>query len=109
MSKKSVYYSKIKNNPRFTLFQKKILLEVLNIPKGETRSYAWIAGKAGFPKACRAVGEVMRRNPYAPHVPCHRVISSNGRIGGYSKGVLQKRVLLRKEGVILTYVKIGRY
>ena len=100
--KKSIFRKKIDKNPDLTLFQKRVLKTVLNIPRGRVRSYVWVAGKAGSPKACRAVGQALKKNPYAPHVPCHRVIASNGSIGGYSGGVRKKRQLLRKEGIIQT-------
>ncbi len=92
---------KIDKDPNLTLFQKKVLKTVLKIPKGEVRSYAWVAQKAGFRAAARAVGQALKRNPYAPHVPCHRVIASSGAIGGYSGGLRKKRELLRKEGIVL--------
>lgn len=100
-TEKKLLRKKIEQDARLTYFQKKILKTVLEIPKGRVRSYAWVAEKAGFPKAYRAVGNCMRVNPFAPKVPCHRVISSEGSIGGYSGGVEKKRKLLKEEGVIL--------
>ena len=97
MTKKEIYRNKIKNTSDLTKFQKKVLLAVLGIPRGEVRSYSWVAGKAGSPGASRAVGQVLKINPYAPQVPCHRVISSDGSIGGYSGGLTRKRRLLKKE------------
>jgi len=98
---KKLYHKKIRENRDLTVFQKKVLLAVLDIPKGEVRSYAGIAKSAGSPAACRAVGRALACNTYAPHVPCHRVITSRGTIGGYSKGLSAKRRLLLGEGVIL--------
>ena len=98
MSTKSVFRKKIETDPDLTAFQKKVLKTVLNIPKGEVRSYAWVARRAGSPRSCRAVGQALKKNPYAPGVPCHRVISSDGSIGGYSGGIKKKRALLEKEG-----------
>lgn len=95
------YQEKIKSNPNLTPFQKKVLLAVLKIPKGKVRSYAWVAKEAGYPGAFRAAGRSCGMNPYAPHVPCHRVISSSGRLGGYSGRLAKKRELLRAEGVLL--------
>jgi O-6-methylguanine DNA methyltransferase len=97
--KKDVFREKIDKNPGLTLFQKKVLKIVLKIPKGEARSYAWVAEKVGNPKASRAVGQALKKNPYAPVVPCHRVIASSGKIGGYLGGSTKKQKLLRKEGV----------
>ena len=98
--KKILYSKRIKNNPDLTDFQKKVLLAVLEIPKGEVKSYSWVAKKAGSPKAARAVGSVMSINPYAPYVPCHRVIAACGTIGGYSGGIAKKRKILKQEGVL---------
>ena len=74
---------------------------MLEIPRGEVKTYSWVAKKVGSPNAARAVGRVMALNPYAPHVPCHRVIAVDGTIGGYSGGIAQKRAILKKEGVLL--------
>ena len=93
------YRDKINNNSDLTHFQKKVLLETLKIPKGEVRSYLSIAEKIKSPRAARAVGTALNKNPYAPHVPCHRVITSSGSIGGYAGGVNKKKRLLKKEGV----------
>lgn len=72
---------------------------VRQIPKGETCSYGEVAQAIGYPGAARAVGTVMKNN-YDPTVPCHRVIRSDGKIGGYNRGGLEaKKRLLRAEGV----------
>ncbi|MBO3803133.1 MAG: MGMT family protein [Candidatus Brockarchaeota archaeon] len=77
------------------------------VPKGRVTTYKALARAAGHPAAARAVGGIMRRNPYAPAVPCHRVVYSDGRLGGFggSRGVEAKAELLEKEGV---KVKDGR-
>jgi len=82
------------------LFQKRVFEEVKKIPRGEVRSYAEVAGRVGRPRAWRAVGNVLNKNKN-PEIPCHRVIKSNGEIGGYNRGIKQKRALLEKEGVKL--------
>ncbi len=71
------------------------------IPKGEVRTYGWIARRIGKPKSARAVGQALGKNPFAPIVPCHRVVGADGRLIGYSGagGVAQKRRLLKAEGV----------
>ncbi|MGB3111385.1 MAG: MGMT family protein [Candidatus Omnitrophota bacterium] len=97
--KKSFFRVKIDKDPGLTLFQKKVLNTVLDIPEGKVRSYSWVAEKAGSSGACRAVGQALGKNPYAPHVPCHRVILADGTIGGYSEGIKKKRQLLEKEGI----------
>lgn len=68
--------------------------------QGETRSYAWVAREIGKPKAARAVGSALNRNPFAPEVPCHRVIRSDGSIGGFAQGTEQKREMLKREGAL---------
>ncbi|MBD3425744.1 MAG: methylated-DNA--[protein]-cysteine S-methyltransferase [Candidatus Omnitrophica bacterium] len=83
-----------------TAFRKKVLLAVLKIPEGEVRTYSQVAVMAGSPKACRAVGQALKMNPYAPDVPCHRVIRSDGSTGGFTGGAGKKRKLLREEGYL---------
>lgn len=71
------------------------------IPKGKTASYQYLAAKTGNPRASRVVAMAMARNPYAPQVPCHRVVRADGSIGGYSSqgGPNKKISMLKKEGV----------
>lgn len=80
-----------------TDFQKKVYKEILRIPFGETRSYQWVAKTIGKPKAARAVGTALKKNPFAPMVPCHRVVKSDGHLGGYSGGIRKKIALLHLE------------
>ena len=82
---------------KLTMFEKAVYQAVMKIPLGATRSYAWVARKIGCPRSSRAVGNALRNNPYAPYVPCHRVIASDGTIGGYSGGLKRKRELLKRE------------
>jgi O-6-methylguanine DNA methyltransferase len=89
----------LKNRQRVTDFQKAVYRAVMKIPLGATRSYAWVARHIGRPRSSRAVGNALHKNPYAPYVPCHRVIASDGTIGGYSRGLKRKRELLKKEGL----------
>lgn len=72
------------------------------IPAGETRTYGWIAKKIGRPRAARAVGRALGSNPFAPIIPCHRVVRSDGSLGGYSGrgGLRAKRTLLHDEGAL---------
>ncbi|MDE1768261.1 MAG: MGMT family protein [Candidatus Micrarchaeota archaeon] len=87
------------NRSELTNFQKKVLLATLAIPKGQTRTYKQIAQEIGKPKSYRAVGSVMKINPFAPRVPCHRVIKSNGELGNYSAGGTKKKMqMLMQEG-----------
>jgi len=80
-----------------TPFTKKVYQAVLSIPLGEVRTYKWVAKKAGRPKAYRAVGQILKSNPYPLVIPCHRVVKSSGEIGGYSRGARIKGVLLDLE------------
>lgn len=80
-----------------TEFDKKVWLALKEIPCGETRTYKWLAEKVGKPTAFRAVGRALSRNPIPIFLPCHRVIESDGSIGGYSSGIDIKRRLLEIE------------
>lgn len=84
-----------------TSFQKKVWKALLKIPKGEVRTYEWIAKQIKHPKAVRAVGNAVGKNPLAPEVPCHRVIRKDGSLGGYSGagGIQKKRNLLQLENM----------
>lgn len=90
---------KIINNNKLTEFEKKVYAAVMKIPRGQTRSYKWVAAKIGRSKACRAVGNALNKNPYIGIVPCHRVIKSDGSIGGFARGIKAKRRKLSVEGV----------
>lgn len=84
-----------------TEFQRKVYLAVLEIPRGKTVTYKQLADKIGC-KSCRAVGQALRENPFAPDVPCHRVVASDGKIGGYlgetsGEMIERKRQLLEQE------------
>ncbi len=82
-----------------TDFQNKVWKELKKIPKGETRTYKQIALNIGHPKASRAVANACGKNPYPIEIPCHRVIRSDGGLGGYSGvgGVKTKKKLLNME------------
>ncbi|OGZ70652.1 MAG: 6-O-methylguanine DNA methyltransferase [Candidatus Staskawiczbacteria bacterium RIFCSPHIGHO2_12_FULL_38_11] len=81
------------------LFQEKIYNIVKKIPKGKVLTYKQVAKMAGRPNAFRAVGNILNKN-YNPAIPCHRVIRSDGRVGGYNRGVAIKVKLLENEGVV---------
>lgn len=83
-----------------TPFQRAVWQATRQIPYGQTRSYGWLAAKAGRPRAARAVGQAVAANPWPLIVPCHRVVSSDGRLGGYGGGLDMKERLLRLEGAI---------
>jgi O-6-methylguanine DNA methyltransferase len=82
-----------------TEFERTVLAALATIPRGQVRTYAWLARMAGRPKAIRAVGNVMARNPLPLLMPCHRVVPTSGGIGDYAFGSAMKRDLLRREGV----------
>jgi len=78
-------------------FAKKVYKAVLSIPVGQVRTYKWVAKRAGKPQACRAVGQILKNNPYPLIVPCHRVIKSNKELGGYMFGRKHKQGILDLE------------
>lgn len=80
-----------------TPFAKKVYKAVLSIPLGEVRTYKWVAQKTGSPRAYRAVGSVLRKNPYPFIIPCHRVVKSSNDIGEYAFGTKNKKRLLELE------------
>ena len=82
-------------------FKEKIYNIVKKIPKGKTMTYKQVASLAGKPRAYRAVGNILNRNKDYKNIPCHRVVRSDGKIGGYNKGTRYKENLLRKEGVLI--------
>ena len=86
-----------------TKFQQKVWKFLKTIPKGKVKTYKEVAIGINKPKAVRAVANACGRNPYAPKIPCHRVIRSDGKIGGYSApgGLKTKKKLLKKEGFLL--------
>jgi len=86
-----------------TNFQRQVLLATLEIPRGQIATYGEIARRIGNPKSVRAVGQALGRNPLPIVIPCHRVIASNGSLGGYSGGggLETKAKLLQLEGANL--------
>jgi methylated-DNA-[protein]-cysteine S-methyltransferase len=84
-----------------TPFSERVLHELARVPFGETATYAGLAQRAGKPKAARAVGTIMNRNPIPIVLPCHRIIGANGSLVGYGGGLERKEQLLRLEGAIL--------
>ena len=83
-----------------TPFQQKVWRELRRIPRGRTISYKELARRAGSPQAYRAAGQANGRNPVPIIVPCHRVISADGSLGGYSSGIERKEWLLKHEGAM---------
>jgi methylated-DNA-[protein]-cysteine S-methyltransferase len=91
----------VKEMKSYSEFYQKVWKTCAEIPAGETRTYGWIARKIGKPGSARAVGQALGKNPFAPAIPCHRVVRSDGALGGYSGkgGIATKKKLLRREGV----------
>ena len=82
-------------------FNRRVLDELARVPYGEVVTYGQLATRADRPRAARAVGTVMNRNPIPIVLPCHRVIGANGSLTGYGGGLERKEMLLRLEGAIL--------
>jgi methylated-DNA-[protein]-cysteine S-methyltransferase len=85
---------------RLTQFQRQVLRQTMKIPYGRTSSYGEIATRVGRASAHRAVGNAMGANPIPIVIPCHRVVASDGTLGGYSGGLSYKKKLLALEGVL---------
>lgn len=88
---------------RLGAFTREVLYELRKIPRGEVKTYGWLARRVGKPGAARAVGQALKRNPIPIIIPCHRIIRDDGTMGGFSMGVNIKERLLALEGV-----KIGK-
>jgi methylated-DNA-[protein]-cysteine S-methyltransferase len=82
-------------------FGRTVLEELGRVPFGEVTTYGALAAKAGKPRAARAVGTIMNRNPVPIVLPCHRVVGANGSLVGYAGGLERKQTLLRLEGALL--------
>lgn len=88
-------------------FKEQVLAVVQKIPEGKVLTYKAVAEKAGRSRAYRAVGNILNQN-FDPLVPCHRVIRSDGRAGGYNRGTKRKIALLNKEGQMIKKRKGGQ-
>jgi len=88
-------------------FQAKVLKLVLMIPKGKVTTYKELARAVGRPRAYRAVANALARNPQPLKIPCHRVVRSDGKIGGYKLGTRRKAKLLLQEGVKIENEKVN--
>ena len=92
---------RIEESTAITPFQRRVYIELLSIPAGTTITYGELAQRIGC-RSAQAVGQALKRNPFAPEVPCHRVVAANGSLGGYfgqreGEHIEQKRQLLEKE------------
>ncbi len=88
----------MKINRQKLSFKDEVYFVVRGIPRGKTLSYKEVATLAGRPRACRAVGNILNKN-HDPKIPCHRVVRSNGKVGGYNGGSKRKIEILLAEGV----------
>ena len=96
ISKKVI--SDVLDKYKLTAFEKYVLLKTFEIPRGTTVSYKKLAEMSGRPKAWRAVGNIMNKNPLPLIIPCHRVVASNHKLGGYAYGTKVKKALIKIEG-----------
>jgi len=92
-----------------TTFQQKVLQATKKIPKGKVSTYQQIAKNISNPQAARAVGNALNKNPFSPIVPCHRVVKSNGCVGGFYLGLKQKIKLLEDEGVEIVNKRVVKF
>lgn len=93
------------NDDTITAFQRRVYLALLEVPRGTTITYRELGERIGC-RSAQAIGQALKRNPFAPYVPCHRVIASNGAVGGFhgqtEGAMIQKKLrLLREEGVVI--------
>jgi len=90
-------------NLKGTKFQVKVWAYLKKLPRGSVKTYSQVAKGIGKPHAARAVANAIGKNPFAPKIPCHRVIRSDGSLGGYSGkgGIKTKKLLLKREGITL--------
>lgn len=86
---------------------KKIYKKLLEVPKGKITTYGELAKAVGMKNGQRAVGKIMNKNPYPVIVPCHRVVKSDGKVGGYAYGEEIKSNMLQKEGIKIKNGKIS--
>lgn len=95
---------KVMSSMEITPFQKQVYIALLDVPFGTTVTYGELARRIGC-RSAQAVGQALRRNPFAPEVPCHRVVASDGSLGGYNgkrdgEQIERKRRLLEEEGIL---------
>ena len=93
--------------PECTDLQRDIWLALREIPRGETRSYGWLARRVGHPSAARAIGAAVGANPIPLWLPCHRVVASDGTLHGFGGGLAMKRALLELEGALPKQLPVG--
>ena len=102
---KAIKQGKVNRSMTFT---EKTWAVCARVPAGKVTTYGAIARRLGQPNGARAVGQAMNRNPYAPDVPCHRVVGSDGQLTGYAGGLPEKKRILKQEGVKIIGDRVDR-
>lgn len=97
-----------KSRSKSASFSEAVYKATKAIPLGKVVTYAWIAKRIKNPHAVRAVGNALNKNPHAPKVPCHRVIRSDGTLGGFAHGTKAKERMLKREKVRMENGKVDR-
>lgn len=97
------------NKAEISDFEKRVYLMLLKVPRGRVVTYGDLSRLAGFPGAARAVGSAMNKNPFAPKVPCHRVVKSDGNVGDFAHGIKRKISMLEGEGIEIKKGKIKNF
>ena len=88
---------------------KKIYKKLLQVPPGKITTYGELSRAIGFVNGQRVIGQIMKKNPFPVIIPCHRVVKSNGEIGGYAYGISIKKNMLVKEGISISNNKIKNF
>lgn len=97
LSGETIIFDEVLDIRDATSFQQQVWQTLYKVPYGQTRSYHWLACEVGRPNAARAVGQALAANPLPIIIPCHRVITSQGKLGGFAGGLTLKRHLLKLE------------
>ena len=91
------------------IIEKKIYRKLLQVPSGKITTYKELAKSVGLQNGQRVIGQIMKKNPFPVIIPCHRVVKSNGEIGGYAYGISIKKNMLVKEGISISNNKIKNF
>ena len=91
------------------MIEKKIYRKLLQVPSGKITTYKELARSVGLDNGQRVIGQIMKKNPFPVIIPCHRVVKSNGEIGGYAYGISIKKSMLVKEGISIKNNKIKNF
>jgi O-6-methylguanine DNA methyltransferase len=91
---------------KISAFARRVYDATARIPRGKVSTYSEIAKAIGKPRAARAVGNALNKNPFAPRVPCHRVVKSNWELGGFAFGTGKKERMLEQEGIKIRELKV---